>query len=69
VTFLVSMLYLTVVVMILIVPLYNYFQGTMLLTTTTASWIITPIIGIGVISVLCFLISTGVGLRSIHRDY
>ncbi len=69
VTFLVSMLYLTVVVVILIVPLYNYFQDTMLLTTPTASWIVAPIIGIGVISVLCFLISTGVGLKSIHRDY
>ncbi|MEK9139093.1 MAG: hypothetical protein AAB393_18390, partial [Bacteroidota bacterium] len=69
VTFLVSMLYLTVVVVILIVPLYNYFQDTMLLTTPTASWIVAPIIGIGVISVFCFLISTGVGLKSIHRDY
>ena len=69
VTFLISMVYMTVVVMILIVPLNNYFQRYLLFGAQPSSWLVLPVVGVGVLSMLCFLIATSVGLRSIQRDY
>jgi ABC-2 type transport system permease protein len=69
VTFLLSMVYLTCVVVILIVPLNNYFERSLLLGTQSSSWIVVPVIAVGVLSLLCFLISSIIGLKSIYRDY
>jgi ABC-2 type transport system permease protein len=69
VTFLISMVYLTVVVIILIVPLNNYFERLMRFGDQPFSWILFPAVGVGVVSLLCVAISTGLGLKFIHRDY
>jgi ABC-2 type transport system permease protein len=69
VTFLMSMVYLTCVIAILIVPLHNYFERSLLFGGQSPSWIVLPAIVVGILSFLCFLVSSSIGLKSIHRDY
>ena len=69
VTFLISMLYLTMVVMMLIVPLTGYFERLIRFGPQSASWMLFPAVGVAVVSVLCVVVSTGIGLRSFERDY
>ena len=69
VTFLISMVYLTMIVLILIVPLNDYFERLIQSGTQPSSWLVAPSIGVAILSLLCVLISTGVGLKAIRRDY
>lgn len=64
VTFLLSMVFLTAVVLVMIVPLNNYLAG-----QYAPSWAVLPATGVAVLSILCVAISTGFGLKSLHRDY
>lgn len=64
-TFLGSMLYLTLVAIILVGPLYDYFDTAPIARHSFAL----PLIVIAGISLLVFIVSTHVGLRAIARDY
>ena len=69
VTFLISMIYLTIVVLILIVPLTNYFDRFVKGAPQSPAWLLFPSAGVGILSALCAIISTGIGLKSFQRDY
>jgi len=68
-TFLVAMVYLSLVVGMLILPLHAYFENLILHGTTPEGWMTLPVAGVGILSVMLFLVSTVLGLRSISRDY
>jgi len=68
-TFLSNMVYLAAVVIILAIPLNGYFEMMILRGRVTTEWITLPLVLIGVLSIALFLFSTGVGLRSIKRDF
>ncbi len=68
-TFLVSMLYLGVVLMVLVVPLNRYFDALIVRGLSTTTWIYLPVGTVAVVSLLLFFISTNLGLRSLQRDY
>jgi ABC-2 type transport system permease protein len=69
VTFLISMVYLTIVAGLLIVPLNKYFEHLMHFGDIEGGWIIFPAVSIAVLSVLLVLVSTTIGLKSFQRDY
>ncbi len=64
-TFLGSMLYLTLVAIILSGPLYRYFDA----SPVAGDGFVLPLIVIAAVSVLLFAASTLVGVRAIARDY
>lgn len=68
-TFLASMAYLTTVAAVLLVPLNRFFEVKVLRGTSSASLMYTPVVIVGLLSVLVFLVSTNVGLRAMRRDY
>ena len=68
VTFLASMVYLTAVVLILIVPLTEYFERRLRWGTQPASWLLVPSLAVALLSVLCVVVSTGIGVRAFERD-
>jgi ABC-2 type transport system permease protein len=69
VTFLISMVYLTIVAGLLIVPLNKYFDHLMHFGDVEGGWIFFPAVSIAVLSVLFVLVSTTIGLKSFQRDY
>lgn len=64
-TFLGSMLYLTFVAIMLVAPVYGYFDA----SAPSRSWFGLPLVLIAGISVVLFIAFTHVGLRAIARDY
>jgi ABC-2 type transport system permease protein len=67
-SFLASMMYLSVVIALLILPLHGYFEGLLFRGMRTSSWIFLPLGTILVISSTVFAVSTAAGLRAIRRD-
>ena len=68
-TFLVSMVYLALVVGILVVPLNDYFEHLIIQGRPTTGWIYLPVALVALMSFALFALSTGIGLRSIRRDF
>jgi hypothetical protein len=68
-TFLASMIYLALVVAILAVPLNTYFEIMIREGRSYATWMVVPLVAIGLVSLVVFSFSTKLGLRSIGRDY
>jgi ABC-2 type transport system permease protein len=68
-TFLVSMVYLGLVVTILVVPLSRYYETLILRGSSQSAWLFGPIAVIAMLSILVFSLSTTIGLRVIKRDY
>jgi hypothetical protein len=66
-TFLASMVYLSVVIAVLMIPLTKYFVAIDLAPQSTMQWAVRPLIIISVISLAGFGISTAVGVRTISR--
>ncbi|MCZ6776580.1 MAG: hypothetical protein O7D34_09000 [Ignavibacteria bacterium] len=68
-TFLVSMVYLGLVVTILVVPLSRYFESLILRGSSQSAWLFGPTAVIAMLSILVFTLSTTIGLKVIKRDY
>jgi ABC-2 type transport system permease protein len=68
-TFLASMSFLSFSAMLMIVPLKKYFDNLILRGLLTTGWMHLPILLVGMSSLILFLVSTAMGLRSIRRDY
>jgi ABC-2 type transport system permease protein len=68
-TFLASMSYLSFCAMIIVLPLKRYFDNLILRGWLTTDWMVLPIVLVAVLSVVVFVVSTGVGLRAFHRDF
>jgi len=68
-TFLASMAYLTTVVAVLIMPLNRFFEVKLLQGTSLASGMYTPVVIVGLLSMLVFALSTSIGIRAMKRDY
>jgi ABC-2 type transport system permease protein len=68
-TFLGSMIYLTVVAAILMVPLHDYFDRVARAGSTPVRGVSIPLAIIGTVSAVLVAVSTAVGLKSIRRDY
>jgi ABC-2 type transport system permease protein len=68
-TFLASMAFLSFSAMLLIVPLKKYFDNLIIRGLLTTQWMYLPVIMVATLSLVVFLVSTGVGLRSIKRDF
>jgi ABC-2 type transport system permease protein len=68
-TFLASMIYLSVVVSVMIIPLNGYFERLILRGESGAGWILVPVTVIGVISTSLFVLATAFGMRAIRRDF
>ncbi len=67
-TFLASMVYLTAVVSIFMVPLTKFFIATDLAPQVSLQWAYGPLGLIGVISVFFFVFATSIGVRAISQD-
>ncbi|MBI5471292.1 MAG: hypothetical protein HY961_03005 [Ignavibacteriae bacterium] len=67
-TFLASMLYLTVVVTLSLIPLNNYFTTWHAADGFSIRWALMPLAVIAIISSVIFAFSTRVGLRAIRND-
>ncbi len=68
-TFLLSMVYLTLVIAILIGPLGKFYQLLIARGVATAEWIYFPLASIAILSVLVIWLSSTAGLRAIHKDF
>ncbi len=68
-TFLGSMVYLTIVVTVLIIPLNKYFENLIRFGISQTSWMFVPIMVIGIFSITMFGSFTLMGLKAIKRDY
>ncbi len=68
-TFLVSILYVVVVVSILWFAANRYFEIVLARGSAPAAWISMPVAFIGIISLLCSIAATWIGIRSFSRDY
>lgn len=68
-TFLASMAFLSFSAILLIVPLKKYFDNLIIRGLLTTQWMYLPIVMVATLSLVVFLVSTGVGLRSIKRDF
>jgi ABC-2 type transport system permease protein len=66
-TFLASMVYLTIVVAIMLIPLNRYFVAAQLVEVASPRWAYLPLSVVAVLSLIMFGVSTGVGLRAIRR--
>lgn len=66
-TFLASMVYLTIVVAILLIPLNRYFVAAQLVEVASARWAYTPLAIVAALSVMIFGVATSVGVRAIRR--
>jgi ABC-2 type transport system permease protein len=67
-TFLASMVFLTAVAALLILPLTGYFERLIRYGITGMEWIALPVTVIGIVSMLICITFTTVGLRAIRRD-
>jgi ABC-2 type transport system permease protein len=67
-TFLASMIYLTAVASLLVLPLHGYFEKLIRYGVSESSWTYLPVIVIGTVSLLICVTFTSVGLRAIKRD-
>jgi ABC-2 type transport system permease protein len=67
-TFLASMVYLTAVASLLILPLHGYFEKLIRYGISQANWTYLPATVIGAVSLLICVTFTTVGLRAIRRD-
>jgi ABC-2 type transport system permease protein len=67
-TFLASMIYLTAVASLLILPLVGYFEKLIRYGISQPSWTYLPVAVIGTVSLLICVTFTSVGLRAIRRD-
>lgn len=67
-TFLASMVYLTLVVSVMVVPLNRYFHALDFPGFSTMDWIYLPLGVIGVLSLIVITISTGVGMSALKRS-
>lgn len=68
-TFLGSMIYLTIVITILMLPLLTYFESLAGHGTLSSGWITAPLLMIGAFSLLIAGACTGLGLRTIKKDF
>ncbi len=68
-TFLGCMIYLSIIVAIMLTPLQGYFRDLIFTGHASPEWITTPVLAIAAFSALMIVVSTSVGIRSIHRDY
>lgn len=68
-TFLGSMMYLTIVTAVLITPLNHYFSSIDFAGISNSRWAYLPLTVIAVLSTIIFLVSATIGLKSIRRDY
>lgn len=73
-TFLGSMVYLTLVTAIMIIPLSGYFEeqyalGGIFKSASPVRWLGMPLVAIAALSFLLFAVSSRVGLSSVKRDY
>ncbi len=68
-TFLASMIYLSVVVSLMIIPLNAYFERLILRGDPGTGWILVPVAVVGAISVSLFALASALGLRAIRRDF
>jgi len=68
-TFLGSMVYLSGVVLILIVPLHEYFESFVFSDDSARSWLYLPVAVVALFSLLISVTSTSVGLNAIKRDF
>ena len=67
-TFLASMVYLTIVVAVLLIPLNTYFSGSDSAGAMNFRWALMPLAVVAVLSLIIFAISTEVGLRAMRDD-
>ncbi len=67
-TFLASMVYLTAVASMLILPLHGYYEKLIRYGISQSSWTVLPVVVIGIVSLLICITFTSVGLRAIRRD-
>ena len=67
-TFLGSMLYLTVIASLLVLPLNNYFETLVRFGLSQTNWIVLPLAVMGGLSLLIFGTLTTIGLKAIRRD-
>jgi hypothetical protein len=68
-TFLASMLFLSLVSIVLMIPLKRYFDLLIIHGVAMHGWVYVPIASVAVVSLFVFTVSTGVGLRSLRRDF
>jgi ABC-2 type transport system permease protein len=67
-TFLGSMVYLTLVTVVLVVPIHEYFQGNGLVGGKSNQWVLLATSIIAAISILIFVASSTIGLKSIRQS-
>jgi ABC-2 type transport system permease protein len=67
-TFLASMMYLTIVVAILLIPLNRYFVAAQLVEVASPRWAYTPLTIVAILSLAIFSAATSLGLRAIRRS-
>jgi ABC-2 type transport system permease protein len=68
-TFLASMLFLSLVSIVLMIPLKRYFDLLIIHGVAMQGWVYVPIAFVAVVSLFVFTVSTGVGMRSLRRDF
>lgn len=68
-TFLGSMIYLTAVVTVIILPLHRYFETLIRHGVSRTDWSVTPLVVVGVLSLVITLTFNSIGLKAIRRDY
>jgi hypothetical protein len=66
-TFLASMVYLTIVVAIMLIPLNRYFVAAQLVEVASARWAYAPLSIVAILSLIIFGAATSLGLRAIRR--
>ena len=67
-TFLISMIYLAIVMGVMVWPLMRYFDRLIQTGMGTMDFLYLPMVLVGVLSTLVFLVSTRIGQRAITRD-
>lgn len=67
-TFLGSMIYLTMVAAVLVLPFNRYFQSMEFVGLPAVRWAEMPLMIVGVLSLMIFAMATSVGLRSMRKD-
>jgi ABC-2 type transport system permease protein len=67
-TFLASMVYLSFVVAVLVIPLQGYFENLVIRGVAQRQWVLMPIALVAAVSLLMFAVSSRVGLKAIKKD-
>jgi ABC-2 type transport system permease protein len=68
-TFLASMVYLTAVASVLVLPLTRYFEMLIRFGVSETGWVLLPLSVIGLLSMLVAVTGTTIGVRAIRRDF